>query len=112
MIIATFIWGIMMGFSTQSCTYRAICAFLYPASDFPSRSRYSRICGNLNNVLKIIRYEYVKSLDNQATYAVIDSFPCPLCATTETDVQNFSLKSQILATMRRKSYITMDLKSA
>ncbi len=81
-IIATFIWGIMMGFSTQSCTYRAICAFLYPASDFPSRSRYSRICGNLNNVLKIIRYEYVKSLDNQATYAVIDSFPCPLCATT------------------------------
>ncbi|MGG5372759.1 hypothetical protein IGI67_004432 [Enterococcus sp. AZ196] len=80
-IIATFIWGIMMVFSNQSCTYRTICAFLYPTSDFPSRSRYSRICRNLNNVSKIILYEYVKSLDNQATYAVNYSFSCPLCAT-------------------------------
>lgn len=80
-IISTIIWGMMMGFSSQSDAYRAICAFLYVSSDFPSRSRYSRICGNLKNVLKIIRYEYVKSLDNQARYAVIDSFPCPLCAT-------------------------------
>lgn len=31
--------------------------------------------------IKIIRYEYIKSLNNQARYAVIDSFPCPLCAT-------------------------------
>ena len=80
-IISTIIWGMMMGFPSQSDTYRAICAFLYGSSDFPSRSRYSRLCGNLKNVLKIIRYEYVKSLDNQTRYAVIDSFPCPLCAT-------------------------------
>lgn len=71
----------MLGFPNQSATYRAICTFLYHSSDFPSRSRYSRICGNLKNVLKIIRYEYVKSLDNQAKYAIIDSFPCLLCAT-------------------------------
>lgn len=80
-IISTIIWGLMMGFPSQSDTYRAICAFLYASSDFVSRSRYSRLCANLKNVVKIIRYEYVKSLDNQAKYAIIDSFPCPLCAT-------------------------------
>ncbi|WP_429976049.1 transposase [Enterococcus sp. DIV0086] len=61
-----------------SCNLR----FFYdPASDFSSCSRYSKICDNLNNVLKIIHYKYVKSLDNQATYAIIDSFPCSLSAT-------------------------------
>jgi len=79
-IIATMIWGIMMGFPTQISTYHAVCAFLYP-DDFPSHSRYNRLCANLKVSLKIIRYEYVKSLDNQSRYAVIDSFPCPLCAT-------------------------------
>lgn len=31
--------------------------------------------------IKIIRYEYIKPLDNQARYTVIDIFHCPLCAT-------------------------------
>lgn len=79
-IISTIIWGMMMGFPTQISTYQAVCAFLYP-DDFPSHSRYNRLSANLNIALKIIRYEYVKTLDNQARYAVIDSFPCPLCAT-------------------------------
>ena len=79
-IIATIIWGMMMGFPTQISTYQAVCAFLYP-TNFPSYSRYNRLSANLNIALKIIRYEYVKSLDNQSRYAVIDSFPCPLCAT-------------------------------
>lgn len=80
-IIATIIWGLMMGFPSQSSTYRAICTFLYATFAFPSRSRYGRICGNLKNALKIIRFEYVKSLNTQSRYAIIDSFPCPLCAT-------------------------------
>ncbi|MGF1919661.1 IS982 family transposase, partial [Enterococcus faecalis] len=46
---------------------------------FLSHSRYNRLSANLNKALKIIRYEYVKSLDNQSRYAVIDSFPRPLC---------------------------------
>lgn len=79
-IIATIIWGMMMGFPTQVSTYHAVCAFLYP-DDFPSHSRYNRLSANLKVALKIIRYEYVKSLNNQSRYAVIDSFPCPLCAT-------------------------------
>lgn len=79
-IIATMIWGMMMGFPTQISAYQAICTFLYP-NNFPSHSRYNRLSTNLMVALKIIRYEYVKSLDNQARYAVIDSFPCPLCAT-------------------------------
>lgn len=74
------IWGIMMGFPTQISTYHAVCAFLYP-DDFPSHSRYNRLSANLKVALKIILYEYVKSLNNQPRYAVIDSFPCPLCAT-------------------------------
>lgn len=79
-IIAAIVWGMMMGFPTQISTYQAICAFLYP-NDFPSYSRYNRLSANLKVALKIIRYEYVKSLDNQSNHAVIDSFPCPLCAT-------------------------------
>lgn len=79
-IIATMIWGMMMGFPTQKSTYQAICTFLYP-NNFPSHSRYNRLSSNLMVAIKIIRYEYIKSLDNQARYAVIDSFPCPLCAT-------------------------------
>ena len=79
-ILATIIWGIRLGFPTQISTYQAVCAFLYP-DVFPSHSRYCRLSGNLKEVIKIIRYEYVKSLENQAKYAVIDSFPCPLCAT-------------------------------
>ena len=31
--------------------------------------------------MDIIRYEYVKLLDNQVRYAAIDSFPCLLCTT-------------------------------
>lgn len=80
-IISKIIFGLMIGFPSQSGTYRAICAFLYPSSAFPSRTMYSRFCGGLKTALKIIRYEYVNSLDNKARYAVIDSFPCPLCAT-------------------------------
>nr|WP_279263224.1 IS982 family transposase [Enterococcus durans] len=79
-IIATTIWGMVLGFPTQISTYHAVCTFLYP-DDFPSHSRYNRLSANLKEALKIIRYEYVKSLDNQSRYAVIDSFPCPLCAT-------------------------------
>jgi len=79
-IISTIIWGIMMGFPTQISTYQAICTFLYP-DDFPSYSRYNRLSANLKETLKIIRYEYIKTLDNQSKYAVLDSFPCPLCAT-------------------------------
>lgn len=78
-IIATIIRGIMLGFPTQFSTYQAVCTFLYP-DDFPSYSRYCRLSGNLKETLKIIRYEYVKILKNQAKYAVIDSFPCPSCA--------------------------------
>lgn len=77
-IISTIIWGMMMGFPTQISTYQAVCALLYP-DDFPSHSRYNRLSANLNIALKSIRYEYVKTLDNQSRYAVIDSFPCPLC---------------------------------
>jgi len=79
-IIATTIWGIMLGFPTQISTYQAICSFLY-LDNFPSHSRYCRLNGNLKEAIKIIRYEYIKSLENQAKYAVMDSFPCPLCAT-------------------------------
>lgn len=53
---------------------------LFYPTNFPSHSRDNRLSANLNIALKIIRYEYVKSLDNQSRYAVIDSFPCPLCA--------------------------------
>lgn len=61
-IIATMIWGKMMRFPTQISTYHAVCGFLYP-DNFPSHSRYNRLNTNLKESLKIIRYEYVKSLD-------------------------------------------------
>lgn len=64
----------------KKTTYHAVCAFLYP-DNFMSHSRYNRLSTNLKVALKIIRCEYLKSLDNQSSNAVIDSFPCPLCVT-------------------------------
>ena len=70
----------MKEFPTQISVYQASCIFLYP-HNFPSHSRYNRLSTNLMVVLKIIRYEYINSLDNQSRYTVIDSFPFPLCGT-------------------------------
>lgn len=75
-IISTIIWGLMMGFPSQSDTYRAICAFLYASSDFVSRSSYSRLCANLkggslkhtNDIIQIQLHDQSRTALDQNTY--------------------------------------------
>lgn len=79
-IISAIIWACMLGFSDQINQYKAIRLFLFP-DRFPERSRYSRICANLKDVIKMIRCGYIQELHQNCPFSVIDSMPVPLCAT-------------------------------
>lgn len=79
-IISAIIWTCMLGLTDQISQYKAIRLFLFP-DKFPERSRYSRICANLKDVIKMIRQGYVQELHKSCPFSVIDSMPVPLCAT-------------------------------
>ncbi|MDQ8566667.1 hypothetical protein Q3F77_13310, partial [Enterococcus faecium] len=79
-IISAIIWACMLGFTDQIKQYRAIRLFLFP-DKFPERSRYSRICATLKDVIKMIRCGYIQELHKNCPFSVIDSMPVPLCAT-------------------------------
>ncbi|WP_438723477.1 IS982 family transposase [Enterococcus sp. DIV1420a] len=78
MIISAIIWACMLGFTDQMNQYKAIKLF---QDQFPERSRYSCICANLKDVIKMIRCGYVQELHQNCPFSVIDSMPIPLCAT-------------------------------
>lgn len=79
-IISCVIWGMMNGLTTQRAIYRFVRSVL-ALENFPDRSRFTRLCANLTIAIKIIRYRFVIKYANpkEQLFAIIDSFPCPLC---------------------------------
>ncbi|MBJ8025733.1 IS982 family transposase [Bacillus cereus] len=77
-IIACVLWGIMLGYTSQRDTYRAVRTIL-SFTEFPSRTRYTRLCANLVYAIKIIRFFFMKQKTKHITTAIVDSFPSPFC---------------------------------
>ncbi|MEC5308365.1 IS982 family transposase [Bacillus thuringiensis] len=77
-IITCVLWGLMLGYKSQRATYRAVRTILF-FTEFPSRTRYTRLCSNLTYAIKIIRFFFVKQKTTNVTTAIVDSFPSPFC---------------------------------
>ncbi|MGF9954632.1 IS982 family transposase [Bacillus mycoides] len=77
-IITCVLWGLMLGYTSQRATYRALRTIL-SFSEFPSRTRYTRLCASLVYAIKIIRFFLVKQKTKNVTTAIVDSFPSPFC---------------------------------
>lgn len=77
-IIACVLWGLMLGYNSQRATYRAVRTILF-FTEFPSRTRYTRLCASLTYAIKIIRFFFVKQKTKNVTTAIVDSFPSPFC---------------------------------
>ncbi|HDR6823074.1 TPA: IS982 family transposase, partial [Bacillus thuringiensis] len=77
-IITCVLWGLMLGYSSQRATYRAVRTIL-SFSEFPSRTRYIRLCASLAYAIKIIRFFFVKEKTKNVTTVIVDSFPSPFC---------------------------------
>lgn len=70
--------GIMLGDNSQRATYRAVRTILF-FTEFPSRTRYTRLCASLTYAIKIIRFFFVKQKTKNVMTAIVDSFPSPFC---------------------------------
>jgi hypothetical protein len=77
-IIACVLWGCMLGYNSQRATYRAVRTILF-STEFPSRTRYTRLCASLTYAIKIIRFFFVKQKTENVTTTIVDSFPSPFC---------------------------------
>ncbi|PEQ09103.1 IS982 family transposase, partial [Bacillus toyonensis] len=77
-IIACILWGFMLGYTSQRATYRAVRTIL-SFTEFPSRTRYIRLCASLTHAIKIIRFFFVKQKTKNVMTAIVDSFPSPFC---------------------------------
>lgn len=77
-IIASYLWALQEGCRTASTIYRAIRHILFP-DNFPERSRFCRICQNFAQSIQRMRYFMVLEACQNSSFAIIDSFPCPLC---------------------------------
>lgn len=77
-IITCVLWGLMLGYNSQRATYRAVRTILF-FTEFPSRTRYTRLCASLAYAIKIIRFFFVKQKTKNVMTAIVDSFPSPFC---------------------------------
>ncbi|PEA86390.1 IS982 family transposase [Bacillus thuringiensis] len=77
-IITCVLWGLMLGYNSQGVTYRAVRTILF-FTEFPSRTRYTRLCASLTYAIKIIRFFFVKQKMKNVMTAIVDSFPSPFC---------------------------------
>ncbi|MGQ7197880.1 IS982 family transposase, partial [Escherichia sp. HC-TM1] len=65
-IIACVLWGFMLGYNSQRATYRAVRTILF-FTEFPSRTRYTRLCANVTYAIKMIRFFFVKQKTKNVT---------------------------------------------
>lgn len=79
MIIASCVFGKMLGFTSERAWYDFVRNNLFAGQPFPERSRYHRCCRNLMPVIKQIRSDLVGQFSKQPCYTIIDSMPLPLC---------------------------------
>ncbi|MEW4237053.1 IS982 family transposase [Bacillus thuringiensis] len=77
-IITCVLWGLMLGYNNQRATYRAVRTILF-LTEFPSRTRYDRLCASLTYAIKIIRFFFVKQKTKNVMTAIVDSFSSPFC---------------------------------
>jgi len=77
-IMTCVLWELMLSYNSQRATYLTVRTILF-FTEFPSRTRYTRLCANLTYAIKIIRFFFVKKKTKNATTASVDSFPSPLC---------------------------------
>ena len=78
-LITVCLVGKMLGFISERTWYRFVVANLFPKQIFPDRSRFNRICRQLQWVIQLLRFPFTRKFVHQANYTIIDSLPLPLC---------------------------------
>ncbi len=78
-LITVCLVGKMLGFISERTWYRFVVANLFPKQLFPDRSRFNRICRQLQGVIQLLRFQFTRKFAHQANYTIIDSLPIPLC---------------------------------
>jgi Transposase DDE domain len=78
-IIAVFILGKMLGFTSERSWHAFVKANLFCGQPFPERSRYHRCCRQLTQIIKRIRNFLTERFSKKTSYSIIDSVPLPLC---------------------------------
>jgi hypothetical protein len=83
-LITVCILGKMFGFTQERMWHKFVVGNLFDKQDFPERSRFNRICRQLQGVIQWLRYQFTRRFVNQAKYTIIDSVPLPLCHSTRS----------------------------
>lgn len=78
-LITVCLMGKMLGFISERTWYKFVVANLFPKPLFPERSRFNRICRQLQWVIQLLRFQFTRKFMHQANYTIIDSLPLPLC---------------------------------
>jgi IS5 family transposase len=83
-LITVCLVGKMLGFISERTWYRFVVANLFPKQFFPDRSRFNRICRQLQGVIQLLRFQFTRKFVNQSSYTIIDSLPLLLCHTARS----------------------------